>query len=62
MYLSKGMSANSDSETKQCALNAGMDRFIAKPFILVCQKHFQLLSYSEPSFYSFHFLLSSAYF
>lgn len=28
------MSANSDSATKQCAMEAGMDRFIAKPFIL----------------------------
>jgi CheY-like chemotaxis protein len=29
-----GMSANSDSATRQCALNAGMDLFIPKPFIL----------------------------
>jgi DNA-binding response OmpR family regulator len=29
-----GMSANSDSATRQCALDAGMDLFIPKPFIL----------------------------
>ena len=29
-----GMSANSDEATKQCALNAGMDTFIAKPFTI----------------------------
>ena len=29
-----GMSANSDEATKQCALNAGMNTFIAKPFTM----------------------------
>jgi DNA-binding response OmpR family regulator len=29
------MSANSDNATKQCALDAGMDLFIAKPFVMV---------------------------
>lgn len=29
-----GMSANSDAATKQCALDAGMDLFIAKPFTI----------------------------
>ena len=29
-----GMSANSDEDTKQCALHAGMDTFIAKPFAM----------------------------
>jgi CheY-like chemotaxis protein len=29
-----GMSANSDNATKQCALDAGMDFFISKPFKL----------------------------
>ena len=29
-----GMSANSDEDTKQCALNAGMDTFLAKPFAM----------------------------
>jgi CheY-like chemotaxis protein len=29
-----GMSANSDNDTKQCALKCGMDLFIPKPFIL----------------------------
>ena len=29
-----GMSANSDEDTKQCALSVGMDRFLAKPFTM----------------------------
>lgn len=29
-----GMSANSDDDTRQCALNAGMNSFIAKPFTI----------------------------
>ena len=29
-----GMSANSDDDTRQCALNAGMNYFIAKPFTI----------------------------
>ena len=29
-----GMSANSDDDTRQCALNAGMNFFIAKPFTI----------------------------
>ena len=29
-----GMSANSDSVTKQCAHNVGMDAFLAKPFAI----------------------------
>jgi DNA-binding response OmpR family regulator len=33
IYFCIGMSANSDNATKQCALDAGMDKFICKPFI-----------------------------
>ena len=29
-----GISANSDEDTKQCALNAGMNTFMSKPFSL----------------------------
>ena len=29
-----GISANSDEDTKQCALNAGMNTFLSKPFSL----------------------------
>lgn len=51
-----GMSANSDTATKNCALDAGMNLFIAKPFILqdlqplICQ----LLFNKENSFRSRH--------
>jgi CheY-like chemotaxis protein len=47
-----GMSANSDNATKQLALNAGMDLFIPKPFILSELEPliYQLLERKLPSF------------
>jgi CheY-like chemotaxis protein len=47
-----GMSANSDNATKQLALNAGMDLFIPKPFILSELEPliYQLLQRKLPSF------------
>jgi CheY-like chemotaxis protein len=47
-----GMSANSDNATKQLALNAGMDLFIPKPFILSELEPliYQLLQIKLPSF------------